>query len=336
MKKNLNIEVLRVVTMYLIVLGHIFAGFIPLVINGSETLHIFIPKLIFFLTFHVNVFILISRYWGICTFKNVKKTWKLLVSYLILIAFLNYVFRLGTFNYFSIIFPVSQSPWWFMQIYMILVLIAPVCLEPVLKQCELNSTINLAGLFIFIDVYLGHFCRIKFIDTGGYDLIHFITIYILGACLRKVDIQSICIRRCRLGAKHFFIIMVILMALKVLNFYIISAVGYKDLYDEYNHPFNILLAICFFCLFANLKITSCKILNISSSVIGVYLLQEHPLIKEYLIYLFDFLLKYCNNILSIEILFVFSFVFVLMAIAILIDKTRVYIQCNLGRLIINC
>lgn len=333
MKKNLNIEVLRIISMFLIVFGHICTGFIPLGTNGSDVLHMVTPKLIFFITFHVNIFVLISGYCGIRTLRNILKIWKLLFSYLVLIASINVIASLGTFDYSSILLPLSRCPWWFMQIYILLAMIASVFLEPYLKQCSIRDTLKLVGILIIIDVYFGHICHLRTINNGGYDLLHFITIYMIGAFLRKVDIKSICIGKFKLNAKYWLIVFLVLMMLKVLNYIVINKIGFKDYYDEYNHPFNIVISVSFFCLIMSMKFTNIKLISISSSVIGVYLLQEHPLIKEKLIQFFDFFLKYCNGVLGLEILFIIFFVVSIFFIAIIIDKIRIFIFNNVERVI---
>ena len=63
--RNLNIELIRIVSMFLIVLGHIFFIFIPLGQNGSVFFRTIVPHLIFFIPFHVNLFVLISGFCGI-------------------------------------------------------------------------------------------------------------------------------------------------------------------------------------------------------------------------------------------------------------------------------
>ncbi|MDN0054017.1 acyltransferase family protein [Bacteroides caecigallinarum] len=336
MKKNLNIEVMRIISMLLIVLGHICSSFIPLGTNGSDIFRIVTPKFIFFITFHVNIFLLISGYCGIRTLRNILKIWKLLFSYLVLIASLNVIVSLGTFDYSLILLPFSRCPWWFMQIYIFLAMIAPVLLEPYLKQCSIRDTLKLIGLLIIIDVYFGHICHLRTVNNGGYDLLHFITIYMIGAFLRKIDIKSICIGKFRFNFKCWMIVFLVLMMLKVINYIVINKIGYKDYYDEYNHPFNIFISVCFFCMIMNIKFTNMKLINISSSVIGVYLLQEHPLIKEKLIQLFDFLIKYCNEVLGIEILFTLFFVVSIFIVAIIIDKIRIFIFNNVERVITGC
>ena len=65
MKRNLDIECIRIISMFLIILGHILGGFIPLTVEGSEVFRNVLPKITFFLPFHVNLFILISGYCGI-------------------------------------------------------------------------------------------------------------------------------------------------------------------------------------------------------------------------------------------------------------------------------
>lgn len=321
-KRNLNIEMVRIVSMLLIVFGHVIGGFAPTIANGSSVLHTDVPRLMIFITFHVNLFVLISGYCGIKKLKNVWKIWKLVFSYLLLIALMNLTLSLGSFDYTSLLFAISRNPWWFMHIYALLALLAPTMLEPLSATIKQHDLSVLVCVLLIIDVYFGFFCHIKTVHFGGYNLIHFVTIYMIGAYLRTLKVRNIALKGYMLKANHFLFIFVLGMALKVLYHFGIERLGMNDACDEYNHPFNIALAVVAFLWFLNLDITSTKIQFVSNSVIGVYLLQEHPLIKTWLIKEFNTLVGLCNGRLALELLLVPLFVVAIFVPAILIDKVR--------------
>lgn len=303
-------------------MGHILSGFIPLSTNGSSFFRIIVPQFIFFIPFHVNLFILISGFCGIRSLKSVLKTWKLIFSYLLLIAFLNFFFSWGDFDYSLLLFPLSQNPWWFMRIYVFLALLSPVLLEPFISNIKKHKLLILIAVFLLIDVYFGFMCHVETLNNGGYDLIHFVTIYLLGSYLRTWNVKDLSIKGYKLKTYHYIIIFVVVMILKIVCHFVVKCLGFIDRFVDYNNPFNILLAMCAFLCFLSLNMKNTKIQFVSSSVIGVYLLQEFPLIKTWLMKEFDNLVGYCNNILFLELLLIPFFVITIFISAILIDKIR--------------
>lgn len=335
--RNINIELVRIVSMFLIVMGHIFVGFIPLGTNGSTAFRTDVPHLIFFISFHVNLFVLISGYCGIKSLKSVLKTWKLVFSYLVLIALMNLVFSWGSFDYSSLLFSLSGNPWWFMHIYVLLALLAPTLLEPLLSTINKGDLLKLAGILLLIDVYFGFICHVETVHNGGYDLIHFVTVYIIGGYLRTLDVKHLAIKGHLLKARHFVQAFVIVIVLKLVWHLVVKSLGFSDWFVDYNHPFNIALAVCAFLWFLNLNITNTKIQFVSSSVISVYLLQEHPLIGAWLMKEFDVLVGYCHKILPMELLLIPLFVVAIFIPAILIDKIRLkLVHVVEGIIAVNC
>ena len=209
-----------------------------------------------------------------------------------------------------------------MHIYLLLALLAPTLLEPFLSMVDKRGLLSLIGALLLIDVYFGFMCHMETVHNGGYDLIHFITIYIIGSFIRTFDVKCLSIFGYKLEAKHFFLLFVSVMILKVLWHFLVKCLGFSDWFVDYNHPFNIALAVCAFLWFLNLNVKNTKIQYISTSVIGVYLLQEHPLIKTWLMKEFDIYVGYCNGSLFMELLLVPLFVIAIFIPAILIDKVR--------------
>lgn len=320
--RNLNIELIRIVSMFLIVLGHIFVGFIPLGQNGSVFFRTFVPHLIFFIPYHVNLFVLISGYCGIRSLKGGVKILRLVFSYLCLIAILNLVFSWGSFDYLTLLFPLSRNPWWFMHIYLLLALLAPTLLEPFLSTVDKRGLLALIGILLLIDVYFGYMCHMETVHNGGYDLIHFITIYIIGGYLRRLNVRHLTIKGILFKARHFLVAFAAVMVLKLVWHFVLKFFGVSDWFVDYNHPFNIALAIFAFLFFLNLNVTNTRIQFVSSSVVSVYLLQEHPLIRTWLIQKFDVLIGYCHDKLLMELLLIPLFVVLIFIVAILIDKIR--------------
>lgn len=310
--------------MFLIVLGHVSCFMRDDV--ASPLFRTVMAPLSFFLAYHVNLFVLISGYCGIKSLKSIVKIWKLNFSWLLLIVLLNSFFLLGDFDYISLLFACSGSPWWFMQIYFLLSLVAPVLLNPCLAALDKKGVNTLLVVLLILDVYLSFGRRMDTIYFGGYDLIHFITIYVIGYWMKSVSLQKATWRGKELKARHFFYLFAAILLLKSVCR---ICLGYFDVYGrfwEYNNPFNIVLAVCAFLFFLKLRIRSSKgILFISSSVIGVYLFSEHPLIRDWLIGVFNTqITRFAHQPVG-EFIYALLFVIGIFAVGIALDKVRMFL-----------
>ena len=331
MKRNLNIEFVRIFSMFLIILGHVLGGFIPLTTEGSTLFRTIVPQFTFFVPFHVNLFVLISGFCGIKRLKNAFKLVVLLLSYLVLIALCAYFFGWGGFDYRSLIQPVSHNPWWFMRVYFLLALISPLLLEPLLKSFSEKESLMVVLAFLFVDVYLGYYCRMETVHYDGYNLIHFITIYLTGAHLRFFNLKKLTYRGLRVSSPLYIgIAFMVVMCFKLVANLILTHLHVKDYFMDYNNPFNILLAVVAFLFFLNLELKNKKILFVSSSVVGVYLLSEHPVIKQKLFSMFNNLIGFAGGNFLLELLLMFSFIFLLFFVSLLIDKIRMTIVSMVG------
>ena len=154
--RNSSIELLRIVAMFSIVLGHVFYHGFQGQLAESDLLR---P----FTNCGVNVFILISGYYGI------KFKWKTLLDLLLMVSF--YTIISGVFRYFidgtninirqlsGIILPFSGNHfYWFITCYIMLYLLAPIInegIEHLYRQRMLKITpphINLCKLYRWVAI----------------------------------------------------------------------------------------------------------------------------------------------------------------------------------------
>lgn len=183
--RQANFELLRILAIYLIVIWHIKGhyvdgypeAFYPLVVK-------ILTDLFNFISFHVDLFILITGYFGI---RNNKKA---IVKNLLLCAIYLWGFNLinylhdGTFDIKEVIFPISHSPWWFMTVYFLLVLVAPF-LEKMLSTLTDKEWFLWVGTLLVLNVYFGHYQHLKPVYLMGFDLMNMLAVYSIGALLRK-------------------------------------------------------------------------------------------------------------------------------------------------------
>ncbi len=176
-----NIELLRIVAMLMIVIHHIIVhGIYPCVNDGTP---LFLRILDSFVIYGVNIFVLISGYFGI------RLTWKSFFNLMLVIGFYK-IFNLciDTFmlGYEHSVFewvakplsgPVSGGGW-FVDVYVLLMLISPL-LNKMLHA--LSKKEHLSGLLILLLLDTGYgFLLGKHFDSSGYGLLHFIVLYYIG------------------------------------------------------------------------------------------------------------------------------------------------------------
>lgn len=323
MQKNLNIELIRIIAMWLIVFGHIGVGYIPLGINGSPFFRDLMQRLCFFIPFHVNLFVLISGFCGIKSIRSsIIKLWVLLFSYLLLITIVD-GFRGEESDLWSLFLPLSHNPWWFMRIYCLLSIVAPV-MDVLLRNIDEPTWRKLLIVCLIVDLYAGFICQMQTVDYDGYNLIHFITIYLTGRYLSRFDIKQLSIGKYTLSKNHFLVCFFVIVIIKLGVHFILKYVGVEDRYMDYNNPFNYILSVCAFLYLLNLDVRQKGILFLSTSAVSVYLITCHPSIETFLMEKYDELLILFEGRIALEILFTLLFVSGLFIGCVIIDKVRLF------------
>lgn len=290
MKRESNIELLRIIAMLLVVLLH--ANYFSLGRVEISNLEAVTPQL-FIKAFaeqlciiSVNVFILISGWFGIRP--NLKGGLSLLyqVAFFHLLIILLLFSLEETISISSIILGFYLGAlYWFVVAYLILYAIAPV-LNAFTETANAKLHLSVIALFFFLEfsygwIYsYGHF-------GNGYSAISFIGLYLLARFLykysSKIKIFNLTTSKNLLLYLFFSIIPVILLFITKHDFGTIN----------YSSPFVILASVFFFLAFTKLHFSSKAINHISVSTFSIYLIHCHPLIaphfKELMRNAYDFL-----------------------------------------------
>lgn len=262
----------------------------------------------------VNIFVLISGYWGI--------KWKArgilsLIYQVYFFVFLVYVFFVcsGLVN-FSI-----ESLWhhanclildyWFVTAYLILYLLAPV-----LNSFVENTMGGVKWFLIFffcVQTYYSIYQSSPFFT--GSTTMSFVGLYILGRYIHKND----AIRR--ISGKYLIFGVCLLTFLEtVLLVFNLKIIPSSDFARNYNSPIIIAMALCIFLMFEKISFSNKYVNIIAASSFGVYLLHMQTELKPYYISYCASLynLPYWQHIGVLLLLFVAIFVIVM-----LIDYIRI-------------
>jgi len=319
--RNVNIELLRIFSMLLITLWHVKLHFINAMDIEPGIVSTFMDYIVVFISFHVNCFVIITGYFGVRdNTKGLMRTIFLIMFYSII---LNLIFLcIGhPVSLASMFLPISHGTWWFMQIYLVLLLIAPL-IEKYVAICTKQEYYILLCGSIIVNVYLGYFNHVDSLYHGGYDIINFVTVYLLGTWIRKQGTSILTIVKM---PKTMLVLVALLFALVQYKI-----MGYDlpvDIYD-YNSPYALAMAIVIFLLFLQIDIPKSMekiIIFFSSSAVATYLVTDFPEVKVSLLQVFANITQdHCSSISGLII--ILSCVLAAFCITCVIDKIRIYLS----------
>ena len=304
--------------------------------DGSEAVHPQVQKIMIFITrffsFHVDLFVLITGYFGIKDNKRaVLKNIILCTIYLVMFNLLG-VFLGKSVDVWQVVFPISHGPWWFMQVYFLIVLVAPF-MEKMFSTLSRKDWLAWIITVSAINIYFGHIHHVGTVFSHGFNLINMINVYSIGALIRflksrNYDAKCVWFGIFFLGGgKQQCIFLLALMAIGYFAGRFTYVNGFELNVWEYCSPIVIMISVVVFSMFQRLGIKTNKIISyFSSSAIGVYLITEYPPVRELLKQSFGLLYSLlCPNV-YMGLLFIFAYAIALFIICTLIDKARLFSQ----------
>ena len=305
--------------MLLINLWHIHGHYMRVLNIGDSSSNIFMTYVTYFIPFHVNLFILVAGYFG-----GGKNCVKALVKNLLLVYFYSVslgmvgLLVLGHFSWQHAFLPISSLTWWFMTMYAVMILIAPI-IESYVAKCSRKAIYAIVAGALFVNLYLGNIRHVAHLYDEGRGMTTFVCIYFIGVWIRKEGIGLInrlpWARTCLVVS----IIFVMLIQYKAIAWY-----SWTDL-TAYSSPYSIVMSVLIFLLFAKINISESfrkPILFFSSSAISVYLITEYPAIRGMLSPLFASQYLSCNTV-PMELSFIFFSAVIAFIIPCMIDKVRI-------------
>ena len=316
-----NLELLRIVAMFFIVLHH-------LIVHGMRNVgylaypleEIYLDKQIplivlnAFTVVAVNCYVLISGYFGINPTK--KKLWNLFaicafysVGHYLVYAILNDTFNIKTFVYSFLPFSHNQGLW-FVTCYIGLFFISPLLNAAVsyLSEKKVSEWMKVLGGLAIITFYFGYLWRTE-LNYNGYSIENFIFLYMIGRYL-NLKIQPV-----KRNVKVLICYFVCTLITASLGIFFLECKGISDyLYYwawRYNSPFVILGAVSLFMFFNSLTIRKKWINYIAASTFSVYLIHENVHVNMLIYdYVHEFLLGMNIGYIILYLLMIGLLVFV--------------------------
>jgi len=287
--RDSNFELLRIITMFMIVILHIGSHGIQKQLNVtteiselSEIVYYFIRSLSIVA---VNLYVLISAYFLInnkaVNFKKVSRLFMetsffCTVVYLTLLAL-----DLATFDLTALkesIIAIIYGEYWFVTVYFVLFIFSPY-INKVLDVLGEKEHKKLIVILFFICCVWQFFYNNALLGvSNGYGITYFVFLYVVGNYVRKYhklfgEIKP----KIYLGGY---------LLLGVINSFLIyresMIQGDINKWLDYCSPIVFLMSYFLFQYFKSLKIKSIKINTISAAVFGIYLVHEQPFMRHYL------------------------------------------------------
>ena len=270
-ERQSNMELLRIVAMFMIVVYHtvyyVFYNYrdeSPIFASLLTLLHIGVP-----------LFLLISGYFGIKpSVKGFLKLYLILLFYNLILYGMRLVYGDVTFSFRDFVklwrpFSIGGR-WWFFKVYLMLFLFSPI-LNYVRDNNGGEKLLIISG---FITLYWGWFAQHPSLFDGK-NLVNFVFLYMLGHWLHTKIVESqekTSKKRMRYIIAYLAVTASIGLALffssEVIQDYL------KRLCHSYNSPVLILMSVLFFLIFTTFDFNSKAVNWVAGSAFAVYCIHE--------------------------------------------------------------
>lgn len=298
-QRNSNYELMRIISMFLIVLYHVIhhGGTINLAVNPycKEILHIL--ELITIV--HVNSFILVSGYFQSEGKFKLSKLFELMLlcffyKFVIIVLFSHFdIISLSKGQILKELFPLEIVQNWYFKYYMILYVLSPFINIGIKNLNKKNYIKLLVVMFVIFSVI--PICTNGIgLENNGYTLYQFIYLYIVGAYLKKYPLDKEVIFR-KLSKWNWRLILLGVMFCMVVFNYILYKCTYKfmginSIIDElcwyyrnfnmlYSNPLIVIQSLAYFVFFGTFNFTSKIVNHISKITFGIYLIHDNSHVR---------------------------------------------------------
>lgn len=333
-KRNYGIDLLRIISMFMIVILHCLGrgGILSnSIVNSSQYKITWMLEIICFCA--VDIFALISGYVSYreeeskVKYSNYINIWFQVVFYGLLITIIFDIFNISDIsisNYIISFFPVSTGAYWYFTAYSALFVLMPL-INKAIRNID-NSLLK--KIFIMIIIVFSIYDTIvnRFELNNGYSFIWILLLYVLGAIIKKCDILKEIKNYKAILAIIFFYLITYFYKIYGFEFNLYNVEITKNLFVNYTSITILGVSILFLVLLSRIKYSSFikRIISFFAvSSFSIYLINCNPLIWNDVIN--GMFVSITNNSRFKVILYVFIFSIVFCIFSVLIDKIRIFI-----------
>lgn len=299
-ERNSSYELMRIVSMFLIVLYHVIVHGKMIENCENAGLKILLELIKFFTLVHVNSFILVTGYFQINSKFNQKKLWSLIGSnwfYRLAIMILFSVFGIVNLDKVTMVmegFPINLNEYWFFKNYLLLYCLVPFINKGILSMNKKTFQKMIIVMFIVFSIAPA-VTGGEFFFNNGFSLYQFVFLYILGAYLRKYPIDKSYIFKIMSKNMYKIVLITIFFVCFISNYVLYSYAdsiswinsGFKTISNyirwtslNYSCPFVIIQSIAYFLYFGTLDFKNKFINKIASLTFGIYLIHDNNFMRR--------------------------------------------------------
>ena len=299
-KRQINLEILRIISMLMIITLH-FLG------HGKVLSNVEANSSFYYLTWSiegicyiaVNCYVLISGYFLVNSTFRIEKLITLLVQVIFYSAFIYILFCVSGYTNFTLleflkaITPTISGEYWFVTMYVGMYVLSPfinVLIKNMNQKQHMSCILLLIFLFSILPSIVYYSAGLNF--GGGTGVVWFIVLYMIAAYIKKYYVPEYKVSTYLL---RYLIFAILVPACKFLLEYCANILGEsigntEFLYSlsnkvyQYNSIVVLGASVMFFLLFLNIRNENLseKVLHISSLCFGVYLIHDNRYIRPVL------------------------------------------------------
>jgi surface polysaccharide O-acyltransferase-like enzyme len=288
MKRESNIELLRIIAMMMVLLVHcnyFSIGKVTPEDISAAPLDSFVKAFAQQVCIIcVNVFILISGWFGIRpSLKGVASFLYQILFYHILISSVALSIN-GTISLKVLLAFFLQGSYWFIPAYLILYCMSPI-LNSFIENSPTRQYIAILGAFFLLELAFGWVSNAGLFQNG-YSAISFVGLYLLAGFLRRYNKWHR-----KLSASKSFLLYMLFTIIPVAIYFLTK--NYMQMLS-YCSPFVIAASVFFFLTFEKMKVSSPFINTMGKSAFAIFLIHLHPAVVEH----YKALMSWAYNLLG--------------------------------------
>lgn len=299
-KRHMGIECLRIVSMFMIVILHTLGqgGILSnLEMFSRQYYSAWLLEIVAYCS--VNCYALISGYVGINSsfkYSRIILLWLQVIFYTVVITlFFTILFpeKITGDMWLNALFPFTTKQYWYMSAYFGMFFLIPFMnagINTFSKNKMRSFLVTVVIFYLFMPTVMG-------IDTfnlgGGYSMIWLCLLYIIGGCIKKLDIVQV------MSQKKAMVLFLLMIFTSWLSKCFLDAyhTEYGMTFVSFTSPTIFFAAVALLIFFLHIHIYNEKvvrIVNVFASIsLGVYIIHVNPLIWNNIMW--NFAADYANN-----------------------------------------
>ncbi len=337
-QRNVGIDILRIVSMFFIIIIHILmqGGTLSAYLNkGLQGSYYFLNTVYVIAYCGVNCFALVSGYVGWQnTFKIEKiiKLWANVIFWSVGVSLILFVFNKEFFSVkeaVSMFLPLIRGRYWFFNAYFVVFIFSPL-LNHFIKTLPKKTFQYFLLAVVFV------FCVIPFLALGndvlriqsGNEFTWLMVMYLVGGYFSKYPVMIKKPYKCIIAFLGFALLnFAYKYLIELVTTKIFGVPSYGDLFLSHTSPVVVGEAVCLLLCFSNLKVKNKTLIKtvafVTPSIFSVYIIHVHPIIFWNILKdTFTWLTEY-NVLVSFVLVMAISFAILIGCIGL--DYVRIFI-----------